>query len=87
MSTGKWKFPAKASRESFLHPRGRVKPRLWTSKLLSDRVIEGGKYELKRILGAQRDEKGKWKFLCEWRGFDFSHNSPFFHSWIHEGVH
>ena len=72
-------------------PKGRVKPLFWTSKLLSDRVIEGEKYELKRILEAQADEKGEWKFLCEWRGFDSSHNNwepaQFFRAWIHQGVH
>ena len=46
--------------------------------------FEGGKYKLKNILGAQRDEKGKWKLFCEWGGFDSSHNNwelaqPFFH--------
>ena len=46
-------------------PKDRVKPLFWTSKFLSDRVIEGGKYELKRILEARRDEKGEWEFLCE----------------------
>ena len=38
-------------------PKGRVQPLFLTSKFLADRVIEGGKYELKKILGAQRDEK------------------------------
>ena len=33
------------------------------------------KYELKKILEAQRDEKGEWKFLGEWRGFDSNHNN------------
>ena len=65
-------------------PKDRVKPLFWTSKFLSDRVIEGGKYELKRILEARRDEKGEWEFLCEWRGFDSSHNNwePA-HSFVH----
>ena len=65
-------------------PKDRVKPVFWTSKFLSDRVIEGGKYELKRILEARRDEKGEWEFLCEWRGFDSSHNNwePA-HSFVH----
>ena len=31
-------------------PKDRVKPLFWTAKHLSDRVIEGGKYELKRIV-------------------------------------
>ena len=75
MSTGKSKFPATASREKFLPPIGRVKPPFWTSKFLSDRVIEGGKYKLKKILEAKRDEKGEWKFLSEWRGFDSSHTN------------
>ena len=63
---------------------GRVKPHFWTSKLIWDRVIEGGKYELKRILEVQRDKKGEWKFLCEWRGFDSSRNNwePA-HSFVH----
>ena len=56
-------------------PKDRVKPLFWTSKILSDRVIEGGKYELKRIWEARRDAKGEWEFLCEWRGFDSSHNN------------
>ena len=65
-------------------PKGRVKPLFWTSKILSDRVIEGRKYELKKILKAQRDKKGEWKFLCEWRGFDSSDNNwePA-HSFVH----
>ena len=56
-------------------PKGRVKPLFWTPKILPDRVIEGGKYELKKILGSQRDEEGEWNFLCEWRGFDSSHQN------------
>ena len=48
-------------------PKGRVKPLFPTSKFLSDQVIEGGKYELKRILEAQRDKKGEWKFFETWR--------------------
>ena len=56
-------------------PKGRVKPLFWTSKFLSAWVIKGGKYELKRILEAQRDTKGEGNFLCEWRGFDSSHNN------------
>ena len=75
MSTGKSKFPATASRDKFLLPKGRVKPLFWTLKFLSDLVIEGGKYGLEKILEAQRDEKGEWKFLCEWRGFNSSHNN------------
>ena len=43
-------------------PKGRVKPLFRTSKLLSDRVIEGGKYELKKILGSQRDERANGRF-------------------------
>ena len=39
-------------------PKGRVKPLFCTSKLLSNRVIEGGKYQLKKILQAQRDKRG-----------------------------
>ena len=38
--------------------KGRVVPLFGTWKFLWDRVIEGGKYELKKILEAQRDEKG-----------------------------
>ena len=72
-------------------PKDRVKPLFWTAKHLSDRVIEGGKYELKRIVEARRDAKGEWEFLCEWRGFDSSHNNwepgPIFCPWIHQGVH
>ena len=56
-------------------PKGRATPLFWTSKFPSDRVIEGGKYELEQILEAHRDEKGKLNFLCEWRGFDSSHNN------------
>ena len=65
-------------------PKGRVKPLFWTSKFSSVRVTEGRKYELKKILEAQRDGKGEWKFLWEWRGFDFSHNNwkPA-HSFVH----
>ena len=53
-------------------PKGRVKPLSSNSKFISDRVIEGGKYELKKILEAHRNEKGEGKFLCRWRGFDSS---------------
>ena len=56
-------------------PKDRDKPLFWTAKHLSDRVIEGGKYELKRIVEARRDAKGEWEFLCEWRGFDSSHKT------------
>ena len=66
-------------------PKGRVKPLFLTSKFLADRVIEWGKWELKRILEARRDTKGEWEFLCEWRGFDSSHNSrERDHSFIHK---
>ena len=64
--------------------KGRVQPLFWTSKFLSDQVIEGGKYELKKIHGAQRDEKGEWKFLCERRGFDSTQNNwELAHSFVH----
>ena len=71
-------------KRKFPSSKERVKPLFWTSKILSDRVIEGAKYELKKIPEAQRDEKGEWKFLCEWRGFDSSHNNwePV-HSFVH----
>ena len=71
-------------RREFPSPKGRVKPLFWTSKPLSDRVNEGGKYNLKRIVEAQHDEKGEWKFLCELRGFDSNHNNwePA-HSFVH----
>ena len=64
LSTGKSKFPAIASGEKSL-PKGRVKTLFSTSKFLSDRVMEAGKYELHKILDSQRNKKGKWKFLCE----------------------
>ena len=56
-------------------PKGGVKPLFLTSEFFSEQGIKGGKYELKKILEAQGDEKGEWKFLCEWRGFDSSHNN------------
>ena len=59
MSAGKLTFRAIASRERSPPPRDRVKPLFWTAKHLSDRVIEGGKYELKRIVEARRDAKGE----------------------------
>ena len=91
MSAGKLTFRAIASKREIPSPKDRVKPLFWTAKHLSDRVIEGGKYELKRIVEARRDAKGEWEFLCEWRGFDSSHNqlgtSPIFCPWVHQGVH
>ena len=75
MSAGKLTFRAIASRERSPPPRIELNPFFWTAKHLSDRVIEGGKYELKRIVEARRDAKGEWEFLCEWRGFDSSHNN------------
>ena len=56
-------------------PKGIVKPLFWTSKFFSDRVIEGGKYELKIILEAQSDQKVEWKVLGEWTGLDSSYNN------------
>ena len=43
--------------------KGRVKPLFWTSKFLSDWVIERGNYEVKKILEAQHDAKGKRNFF------------------------
>ena len=52
MSAANLKFPAIASREKFPPPKGELSPSFWTSIFLSDRVIEEGKYELKKILEA-----------------------------------
>ena len=71
----RWKIPVDVGREievssdhpkrEIPSPKGRVKRLFRTSKFLSDRVIKGGKYELKKIVEAQGDEKGESKFLCE----------------------
>ena len=68
-------FLCRRGKREIPSPKVRVNPLFWNSTFLSDRVIEGGKYKLKRILEAQRDERGEWKFLCEWKGFDSSHNN------------
>ena len=56
-------------------PKNRVKPLYWTSKLLADRAIEGGKYDLERVPEACGNIQGNWEFLCKWKGFDSSHNN------------
>ena len=35
-------------------PKGRVKPLFWTSKWLSERRIEGGNYEVERLVDHPR---------------------------------
>ena len=84
LAHNKWKIRVDVNREIEVSgdrltretpsPKGRVKPLYWTSKVLADRVIKGGKWELKKNLEATRDNKGEWEFLCEWRGSDSSHN-------------
>ena len=94
LGENKWKIRVDVNREikvsgdrlkrEIPSPKERVKPLSLTSKFLSDRIIEGGKYKLKKMLEAQRDEEGEWKFLCGWRAFDSSYNNrkPA-HSFVH----
>ena len=91
MSTRKSKFLATASREKILPPKGGLNLFFGPQNYCRIGVTEGRKYQHKKIPDAQRDEKGEWNFLCEWRGFDSIgktlRTSPFFCSWIHEGDH
>ena len=50
-------------------PKGRVKPLFWTSKWLSERRIEGGNYEVERLVDHYKDDEGNWRFLVKYKGF------------------
>ena len=52
-----------------------VKPLYWTFTSFADQAIEGGKYDLERVLEARHNEQGDWEFLCKMKGFDSSHNN------------
>ena len=84
MSAGKLTFRAIASRERSPPPKIGLSPFFGLRKFCPIGSSKGGKYELKRIVEARRDAKGEWEFLCEWRGFDSSHNNwePA-HSFVH----
>ena len=56
-------------------PKGRVKPLFWTSKWLSKRRIEGGNYELERLVDPSKDDEGNWRFLVKYKGFPESENT------------
>ena len=58
-----------------LSPKGRVKPLFWTSKWLSQRRIEGGNYEVERLVDHSKDDKGNWRFLVKYKGFPESENT------------
>ena len=49
--------------------KGRVKPLFWTSKWLSEREIEGGNYEMERLVDHSKDAEGNWRFLVKYKGF------------------
>ena len=50
-------------------PKGMVKPLFWTSKWLSERRIEGGNYEVERLVNHSKDAEGNWRFLFKYKGF------------------
>ena len=50
-------------------PKGRVKPLFLTSKWLSERRIEGGNYEVERLVDHSKDAEGNWRFLVKYKGF------------------
>ena len=50
-------------------PKGRFKPLYWTSKYLSDRKMVTRSFELEKILEYKKNARGKWYFLCRWKGF------------------
>ena len=56
-------------------PKGRVKPLFWTSKWLSECRIEGGNYEVERLVDHYRDDEGNWRFLVKYKGFPESENT------------
>ena len=56
-------------------PKGRVKPLFWTSKWLSERRIEGGNYEVERLVDHYKDDEGNWRFLDKYKGFPESENT------------
>ena len=58
-----------------LSPKGRVKPLFWTSKWLSERRIEGGNYEVERLVDHSKDAEGNWRFLVMDKGFPESKNT------------
>ena len=57
-------------------PKGRVKPLFWTSKWLSQRRIEGGNYEVERLVNHSKGAEGNWRFLVNYQGFPESENTP-----------
>ena len=61
MSPGKSKLPATASRERFLPPKGELSHFFGHPNFYRIGSSKGGKYELKKILEAQRDEKARKK--------------------------
>ena len=55
--------------------KGRVKPLFWTSKWLSERRIEGGNYEVERLVDHDKDDESNWRFLVKFKGFPESLNT------------
>ena len=55
--------------------KGRVKPLFWTSKWLSERRIEGGNYEVERLVDHSKDAEGHWPFVLKYKGFHKSENN------------
>ena len=72
ISTEESKFMSIASRGKWFPPKGELNLFFGPRSLYLIRSSNGGKYELKKILEAQRDENDEWNLLCEWRGFDSS---------------
>ena len=56
-------------------PKGRVEPPFWTSKWPSERGIEGGNYEVERLVDHSKDAEGNWRFLVKYKGFPESENT------------
>ena len=47
--------------------KGRVQCLFWTSKWLSKRRIEGGNYEVERLVDHSKDAEGNWRFLVKYK--------------------
>ena len=56
-------------------PKGRVKPLFWTSKWLSNCRIEGGNYEVERLVDHSKDAQGNWRVIVKYKGFPKSENT------------
>ena len=56
-------------------PNGRVKPLFWSSKWLSESRIEGGNYEVERLVDDYKDDEGNSRVLVKYKGFHESENT------------